>query len=226
MPSNASVAGSGTPCANTAMHPFGHSWFGAAEVLPASGRKTSPLTGSTEIECGFDKFDTPSGPNSTDCSRRSDVSLITSKTRTPEVFAPVTKKSPNPVSNQISSVLLIWEKRLTIEPMCVTGSMCKRTAWPEPQPTKRLPLVPSARPVDPHVAGPPAIDANLVNAPTVPSVLISAMPPWSPPNDGTEMKKLPVFGSHTDCSRPSAGPAPGITMGEWAMETGMEPLVV
>src|ERR1700730_15566952 len=40
------------------------------------------------------------------------------------------------------------------------------------------------------------------------------------------MKKLPVLGFHTGCSRPSAGPAPGMLMWPWAIETGEVPLVV
>src|SRR3954465_15929602 len=103
-----------------------------------------------------------------------------------------------------------------------------RTAWAPAvlQPTSMLPLAPTARPADEHWAGPPGVEANLKSFPTVPSVLISATPPWSPANDGTEMKKEPVFGFQTGCSRPSAAAAPGIVMLVLEIVTGAFPAVV
>jgi hypothetical protein len=49
---------------------------------------------------------------------------------------------------------------------------------------------------------------------TWPVVLISATPPGLlvPLNTGTEMKKVPVFGSQTDCSRPPPAGVLGMTM--------------
>jgi hypothetical protein len=53
--------GSGTP--KTAMQPNGQTASGTVRVLPASGTKTSPLNGSTAIECGLDSDPDRRAPN-------------------------------------------------------------------------------------------------------------------------------------------------------------------
>src|SRR5690242_6616149 len=91
----------GSGAANTAMQPRGQNVFGTVAVLPASGTKTSPLNGSTAMECGLESDATGS---STDWTSICEASSITSNTRLPDASAPVTKNLPVVGSYQISSV--------------------------------------------------------------------------------------------------------------------------